>query len=61
MTSSTSYVVQCLQTGRAVCEIWNPALAARVNLNSYRVWPILEWLQSLNQINQQKDTDNATL
>jgi hypothetical protein len=55
MTSSTSYVIQCLQTGRAVCEIWNPALAARVNLNSYRVWPILEWLQSLNQEKQQKD------
>jgi hypothetical protein len=52
MNLSTSYVVQCLETGRAVCEIWSPTLAAKVNLNRYRVWPILEWLQSLNEVSQ---------
>lgn len=44
----TSYVVVERATGRAVCELWSAAVAAKVNVR-YAVVPILEYLYSLNR------------
>ena len=44
-----SYVVVSKATGKAVCELWSAALAAKVNTERYAVVPILEYLYSLNR------------
>lgn len=44
-----TWIVTDRATGRAVLELLNPALAARVNLQKYRVQTALEYLSELNR------------
>lgn len=44
-----SWVIVDNATGEAVVELFNPSLVAHVNLNKYKVVPILQYLQNLNK------------
>ena len=44
----TSWVVVSKETGNAVFETFDRGVADKVNLNKYRVVPILEWLGGFN-------------
>jgi len=44
-----SWVIVDRDTSKAVMETYNFELCQFVNLNRYRVVPILQWLQSLNK------------
>lgn len=43
-----SWVIVDRATGKAVLETFNFELCQFININRYRVVPILAWLQSLN-------------
>lgn len=43
-----SWVVVSKDTGEAVLETFSRAVIQAVNLDCYRVVPIMEWLKSLN-------------
>jgi hypothetical protein len=45
---TASWVVVSRTTGKPIMETWNPKVAATINLASYRVVPIGEWLGSIN-------------
>lgn len=49
LNHSASWVIVELSTGQTVFETFNKSLADKVNLNKYKVVPILEYLQSLNK------------
>ena len=44
----TSWVVVSRETGQAVLETFSRKIADAVNLDRYRVVPILQWLGSIN-------------
>ena len=50
----TSWVVISKETGQAVLETFSRKTADAVNLDRYRVVPILEWLGSLNSMLQER-------
>lgn len=49
---TASWVIVDKATGRAVFETFNRSTVDKINTASYRVVPILEWLQSLNHRQQ---------
>jgi hypothetical protein len=44
----STFVIVEKSTGKAVAEVWSASMAAKVNVERYKVVPILEWLYSLN-------------
>ena len=49
MKQSASWVVVEIATGKAIFETFSLKTANRVNMNKYRVVPILEYLVTLNR------------
>lgn len=43
-----SWVIVNKATGRAVLEVWQASVAAKVNRAAYDVFAALEWLQRIN-------------
>lgn len=45
----SSFVIVSKATGKAVCEVWQASVAAKVNTARYEAVPILEWLYRVNR------------
>lgn len=44
-----SWVIVRIDTGQAVCELYNKRLVDRINKDKYKAVPVGEWLASLNR------------
>lgn len=49
LSRTASWVIVDKVTGKAMLEVWQASVAAKVNTDKYRAVPILEYLQSLNR------------
>lgn len=47
--SCNSWILVSRETGKPLCETWNPKLVARVNTERIEVLTALEWLQRFNR------------
>ena len=55
MLTDGAIVIINKETGKAVAELQNPALADKLNTDKYKAIPILEYLQSINKEHKRKD------
>jgi len=55
MLTDGAIVIINKETGKAVAELQNPALADKLNTDKYKAIPILEHLQSINKEHKRKD------
>lgn len=45
----TSWIIENKQTGKPVLETYDFEMVQFVNLDKYRVWPVLYWLYEVNR------------
>jgi hypothetical protein len=46
---TASWIIVNRATGKAVMETFSRSVADKINLNSYEVVPVLQWLQRVNR------------
>lgn len=49
---TASWVIRERETGRVICETYNPKAVAALNTARYEAIPILDYLMSLNRVSK---------